>query len=78
MPVVDYPTGTVQVTLDEAGVPTYEIKEGVAWDNIPFTPEIEEIAKKLPLQFASVHLHNVVVSAEIPFKSFSMRLQKIV
>ena len=45
MPVVDYPTGTVQVTLDEAGVPTYEIKEGVAWDNIPFTPEIEEIAK---------------------------------
>ena len=31
MPVVDYPTGTVQVTLDEAGVPTYEIKEGVAW-----------------------------------------------
>lgn len=45
MPVVDYPTGTVQVTLDEAGVPTYEIKEGVAWDNIPFTPEIEKVAK---------------------------------
>ena len=45
MPMVDYPTGTVQVTLDEAGVPTYEIKEGVAWDNIPFTPEIEEVAK---------------------------------
>lgn len=45
MPVVDYPTGTVQVTLDEAGVPTYEIKEGVAWDNIPFTSEIEEVAK---------------------------------
>ena len=44
MPVVDYPTGTVQVTL-EAGVPTYEIKEGVAWDNIPFTPEIEKVAK---------------------------------
>ena len=45
MPMVDYPTGTVQVTLDEAGVPTYEIKEGVAWDNIPFTPEIEKVAK---------------------------------
>ena len=45
MPMVDYPTGTVQVTLDEAGIPTYEIKEGVAWDNIPFTPEIEEVAK---------------------------------
>ena len=45
MPMVDYPTGTVQVTLDEAGIPTYEIKEGVAWDNIPFTPEIEKVAK---------------------------------
>ncbi|WP_028897260.1 carbohydrate kinase [Prevotella sp. HUN102] len=45
MPRVDFPTGTVNVTLDAAGIPTYEIKEGVAWDNIPFTPEIEEIAK---------------------------------
>ena len=45
MPMVDYPTGTVQVTLDEAGIPTYEIKEGVAWDNIPFTPELEEVAR---------------------------------
>ena len=26
---VDYPTGTVQVTLDSAGVPCYKIKEGV-------------------------------------------------
>ena len=32
---VDYPTGTVQVTLDDEGVPCYEIKEGVAWDNTP-------------------------------------------
>ena len=36
---VPYPTGTVQVTLDAVGVPCYEIKEGVAWDNIPFTDE---------------------------------------
>ncbi|MEG0560285.1 MAG: carbohydrate kinase [Muribaculaceae bacterium] len=41
---VDYPTGTVQVTLDTEGVPCYEIREGVAWDNIPFTPELEELA----------------------------------
>lgn len=45
MPRVDYPTGTVQVQLDEEGVPTYDIKTGVAWDNIPFTPELEETAK---------------------------------
>ena len=45
MPRIPYPTGTVQVTLDEEGIPTYNIREGVAWDNIPFTAEIEEVAK---------------------------------
>ena len=42
---VAFPTGTVQVELDAAGVPCYDIKEGVAWDNIPFTPALEELAK---------------------------------
>ena len=46
MPRVDFPTGQVQVTLDEDGVATYDIKEGSAWDNIPFTPEIEALAKQ--------------------------------
>ena len=45
MPRVPYPTGTVQVTLAEGGIPTYDIKEGVAWDNIPYTDEMAEIAK---------------------------------
>ena len=45
MPRVPFPTGTVQVSLDAQGVPTYDIKEGVAWDNIPFTPELEEVAR---------------------------------
>ncbi len=43
---VPYPTGTVQVELDNEGVPCYDIKEGVAWDNIPFTPALEELAKQ--------------------------------
>lgn len=43
---VDYPTGTVQVTLDAQGVPRYEICEGVAWDNIPFTPQMERLARE--------------------------------
>lgn len=43
---VDFPTGTVQVQLDEKGIPQYDICEGVAWDNIPWTPEIEAIARK--------------------------------
>lgn len=42
----DKPTGTVEVELDARGVPTYNIMEDVAWDNIPFTPEMEELAKK--------------------------------
>ncbi|WP_308777275.1 carbohydrate kinase [uncultured Bacteroides sp.] len=42
--IVPYPTGTVQVELDAAGVPCYDIKEGVAWDNIPFTPALEDLA----------------------------------
>ncbi len=45
MPRVDFPTGTVQVTLDAQGVPTYDIREGVAWDNIPLTDEMLDIAK---------------------------------
>lgn len=42
---VPYPTGTVQVELDAAGIPQYIIKEGVAWDYIPFTPELEALAR---------------------------------
>ncbi|MCR5463572.1 MAG: carbohydrate kinase [Bacteroidales bacterium] len=41
---IDYPTGTVQVTLDSNGIPQYEIKEDVAWDNIPYTKELADLA----------------------------------
>ena len=44
--VTDQPTGTVQVELDARGVPSYKITEGVAWDNIPFTPEMEALAAR--------------------------------
>lgn len=43
---VPYPTGTVQVTLDDAGVPCYDIKEGVAWDNIPYTLALDSLARE--------------------------------
>lgn len=45
MPRVEFPTGTVQVTVDAAGIPLYEIKRNVAWDHIPLTTEIIEVAK---------------------------------
>ena len=44
--LTDKPTGTVQVELDARGVPTYTIMEGVAWDHIPFTPEMEALARR--------------------------------
>ena len=44
--LTDKPTGTVQVELDAKGVPTYTIMEDVAWDNIPFTPEMEALARR--------------------------------
>lgn len=45
LPVVGYPTGTVQVEIDQVGVPQYDIKENVAWDNIPFDKDLETIAR---------------------------------
>lgn len=44
LPQVDYPTGTVKVTLDAQGIPQYEICTDVAWDNIPFTESLRGIA----------------------------------
>lgn len=59
--VVPYPTGTVQVELDDEGVPRYDIKEGVAWDNIPFTPGIEELASRtLAVCFGSLAQRSIV------------------
>ena len=42
---VEYPTGRVNVQLDEAGIPLYDIQQDVAWDNIPFTEKLREIAE---------------------------------
>ena len=44
--VVDYPTGVVNIELDQRGIPAYEIVENVAYDHIPFTPALEEVARQ--------------------------------
>ena len=44
VPKVAFPTGTVQVTVDDAGIPCYDIRQDVAWDNIPFTEELAKLA----------------------------------
>ena len=61
LPRVPYPTGTVQVQLDEQGIPTYDIKENVAWDNIPFDDDIAQIARNCrAVCFGSLAQRNVV------------------
>ena len=61
IPTVPYPTGTVQVQIDMAGVPQYEIKENVAWDNIPFSDRIESLARMTrAVCFGSLAQRNVV------------------
>lgn len=58
---VPYPTGTVQVEIDQAGIPQYEIKENVAWDNIPYTDQLEQLAGKTKaVCFGSLAQRNVV------------------
>ncbi|MBD5234526.1 MAG: carbohydrate kinase [Bacteroidales bacterium] len=58
---VDYPTGTVIVEVDNMGVPAYDIKQNVAWDNIPFTTELESLAKRTrAVCFGSLAQRNIV------------------
>lgn len=39
--IADAPTGTVGVSVDAAGKPTFEIHAGSAWDRIAWTPALE-------------------------------------
>lgn len=58
---VEYPTGTVQVELDNVGVPQYDIKENVAWDNIPFTEDLKRLAERTrAVCFGSLAQRNIV------------------
>ena len=58
---VPYATGTVQVEIDQAGIPQYEIKENVAWDNIPYTARLEALASRTrAVCFGSLAQRNVV------------------
>src|SRR5215213_10796887 len=41
---VAHPTGQVNVTLDNAGKPTFEIAENTAWDNLAWSDELAHLA----------------------------------
>lgn len=58
---VEYPTGTVQVQVDANGVPCYDIKENVAWDNLPLTDQLRQLAESTcAVCFGSLAQRNVV------------------
>lgn len=43
------------------GVPTYDIKQNVAWDNIPMSPRLTDLAKRtMAVCFGSLAQRNVV------------------
>ncbi len=57
----DYPTGIVNVHLDEKGIPSYEIVQPAAWDHIELTEEM---------------LHTVGGADALVFGSLSCRAEK--
>ncbi len=42
----DHATGTVRVELDDAGRPRFELTENVAWDHIPWSSDLETLARR--------------------------------
>jgi len=42
-------TGAVNVELSEDGIPTYTFVEYTAYDNIPFSEDLESVAKELDM-----------------------------
>ena len=66
IPEVDYPTGVVHVDLDGRGVPQYTIVEDVAWDNVPYTQEMKELARNAAaVCFGTLAQRNPVTRATV-------------
>ena len=63
---VDFPTGEVNVTYKSPTEPIYDICEGSAWDNIPFTDEMKRLAERAnAVCFGSLAQRNSVSRATI-------------
>ena len=43
---VDHPTGVVNVSVNKKGIPSYQIVENVAWDNIPFDEDVQKLVSQ--------------------------------
>ena len=73
-----HPTGTVQVTLDASGKPSYEICEGVAWDCIPMSDALAALARQADaLCFGSLAQRSETSRATIQSLLQAMRPQAL-
>ncbi|HXO84215.1 MAG TPA: PfkB family carbohydrate kinase, partial [Gemmatimonadales bacterium] len=45
-PLADHPTGVVRVRVDAAGLPSYDITAGSAWDCVPWSAAVERAAQR--------------------------------
>lgn len=43
----EFETGVVNIVLDAQGKPAYEIREGVAWDHIPWSEDLKPVLARL-------------------------------
>ena len=64
---LDYPTGTVKVTLDNKGVPNYIITKDVAWDFVKLSTESKNLSK----QFDAVCFGSLAQRNEVSNKAIS-------
>ena len=44
--LADHPTGVVRVSVDAAGLPSYDIAAGSAWDCVPWSAAVERAAQR--------------------------------
>ena len=59
--IVDAPTGVVNVSVDDKGIPSYEIVENVAWDKIPYSEDLQYLASQaVAVCFGSLAQREVV------------------
>lgn len=61
-----FPTGLVEVALNEQGVPTYVFHENVAWDNLQVTPSAEALISEAEVVVVgSLAFRNEISAASI-------------
>jgi fructokinase len=85
--LADHPTGIVRVSVDAAGVPSYDIAAGSAWDCVPWSAAVERavqradaicfgtLAQRAPLSRATIQ-RAVAGTREMTWRLFDVNLRQ--